>query len=371
MKTELILFHRPFNQILAQPDTPATLNNGFDYTVAGNSNENVTKSFQSIVRPNSPSTGGTSLDLYDNVSIPITYTILDIREPEKRKTSWSKTITIPGSKNNNRIFSHIYEISQDGWITIGSQSVYEGFNPNIKKETIILNDGIQVMKGNLQLKNITRDYNGNIEYEVVVSGELTSLFYDIGNSKLSDLDFTEWDHQWSKTNIINSWGGTSSKSDGTNYTSISSSSSRTITGVFRHSNTRLGIQTSVSHGYTVGTFVKLDMPNITSASGEWQVADVISSTKFTVNYFYPMALPNSGVSGTLGTVVRRTATGEGYVYPMISWGEEYDANSFPVTSFIPSFYAKEIWDKIMKETNSSYDSDFLDSQFFKRLILTQ
>jgi hypothetical protein len=371
MKTELILFHRPFNQILAEPDSPSSLSTGFDYTVAGNSNENITKSFQSIVRPNSPSTGGTSLDLYDNVSIPITYTILDIREPEKRKTSWSKTITIPGSKNNNRIFSHIYEIAQDGWITIGSQSVYEGFNPNIKKEAIILNDGIQVMKGNLQLKNISRDYNGNIEYEVVVSGELTSLFYDIGNSKLSDLDFTEWDHDWSKTNIINSWGGTSSKSDGTNYTSISSSSSRTISGVFRHSNTRLGVQTSTSHGYVVGTFVKLDMPNITSASGEWQVADVISSTQFTVNYFYPMALPNSGVTGTLGTVVRRIANGRGYVYPMISWGEEYDANSFPVTSFIPSFYAKEIWDKIMEETNSSYESDFLDSQFFKRLILTQ
>jgi len=163
------------------------------------------------------------------------------------------------------------------------------------------------------------DYNGNIEYEVVVSGELTSLFYDIGNAKLSDLDFTEWDHFWSKTNIINSWSGLSSKSDGTNYTSISSGTVRNISRVFRHSNTRLGIQTSVSHGYTVGTFVKIDMPNITSASGEWQVADVISSTEFTVNYFYPMALPNSGVTGTLGTVVRRIANGRGYVYPMISW----------------------------------------------------
>ena len=37
----------------------------------------------------------------------------------------------------------------------------------------------------------------------------------------------------------------------------------------------------------------------------------------------------------------------------------------------PGFYVKGILDKIMKLTNSTYQSDFLDSQFFKRLILTQ
>jgi hypothetical protein len=72
---------------------------------------------------------------------------------------------------------------------------------------------------------------------------------------------------------------------------------------------------------------------------------------------------------------------------MVSWGEEYgskgyttqasggsstvDSDSFPVTSFVPGFYAKEIWDKIMKDTNSRYDSDFLNSEFFKRLIIIQ
>ena len=374
MKTELILFHRPANQIISVSSEPAlsvATQSGYVYGTEQNSNEFITKSFQSIVRPSSPSSGGTSLDLYDNVSIPITYTILDIREPEKRKTAWSKTIVIPGSKNNNRIFSHIYEISQDGWITIGSQSVYEGFNPNIKKEAIILNDGIQVMKGNLQLKNISRDYNGNIEYEIVVSGELTSLFYDIGSAKLSDLDFTEWDHFWNKPTIEKTWDGLSTKSDGTEYTSISNGSVKTITKVFRGGNTRLSFRTSSSHNLLVGNWVKISMPTITSASGEWQVSDIISNTEFSVNYFYPMALPNGGSTGTLGTLTKRTSTGKGYVYPMISWGDEYDANSFPVTSFVPSFYVKEILDKIMAETSSEYESDFLNSEFFKRLIMTQ
>jgi hypothetical protein len=56
---------------------------------------------------------------------------------------------------------------------------------------------------------------------------------------------------------------------------------------------------------------------------------------------------------------------------MISWGDEVDFNSFPVTSFVPGFYIKEVFDKIMKETRSSYTSSFLNSQFFKRLIVIQ
>jgi len=379
MKTELILFHRPFNQILqgiSDADLEVAKSNDYEFDVAGNINEPITKSFLSIVRPASKGSGGVKLDLYDNVSIPITYTILDVREPEKRKTSWSKTVTIPGTKNNNRIFSHIYQLSQDGWVTIGNTSVYEGFNPNLRKECIILNDGIQVFKGNLQLKKINRNNNGDIEYEIAITGELTSIFYDIGAAKLSDLDFTEYDHEWTKDNIISSWAGQSLR-NGAPFNSITSGSTRTITRISQQSSSgRLTIQTSSGHGLVVEDWVRIDAStavnaNFASILGEWQVTEVISSTQFAVNYFYPVSLLSSGYTGTLGTCVKRTATGKGYVYPMISWGDEYDFNSFPVTSFVPGIYVKDIWDKIFQETNSSYQSNFLNSQFFKRLILIQ
>ena len=181
MKTQLILFHRPYNAAILT-DTPTSIPyQNFSYKVAQNPNEIVAQSFVGLTRPaNTNGASGLALDLYDSIPIPITYSILDIREPEKRRTSWSKTITIPGTKNNNRIFSHVYEIGQDGWVTIGNTSVYEGFNPNLRKECIVLNDGVQVLKGNLQLKKIKRDLEGNIEYEIALNGDLTSLFYDVG-----------------------------------------------------------------------------------------------------------------------------------------------------------------------------------------------
>jgi len=199
MKSELIIFHRPYRNILSAPAQPALgLASGQNYvfTLKANTNTTYQKVFLNSVRPQSAGSGGLRVDLYDNVSIPLNYTILDVREPEKRKTNWSKTITIPGTKNNNRIFDHVYELSADGWITIGNTSVYEGFNPNLRLECVLNNDGVQVMKGNLQLKRISRDVYGNIEYEIAISGDLTSLFFDVGTAKLSDLDLSEWDHTW-------------------------------------------------------------------------------------------------------------------------------------------------------------------------------
>jgi hypothetical protein len=380
MKTQLIIFHRPFNGILSASTNESSLElatgTNYTYTQASNSNETFTKSYQSITRPASRSTGGVELDLYDNVNIPITYSILDIREPEKRRTSWSKTVTIPGTRNNNRVFSHIYEIGQDGWVTIGNTSVYQGFNPNLKKEIIVLNDGIQVLKGNLQLKTIKKDKEGNIEYEIALSGELTSLFYDIGNAKLSDLDWSEWDHFWNKDTITKSWDGTCIR-NGVDYASITNGTTKNITAITKNAQTgRLEFTTSTNHSLSEEDWVKISLDTssnfaLISAEGEWQVADVISTTKFAVNYFYPVSLPVIGVTGTLGTLTKRTATGKGYVYPMISWGDEFDDNSFAVTNFVPGFYVKEIWDKIMGETKSTYQSTFLNSQFFKRLMIIQ
>ena len=379
MKTELIIYHRPFSNILATPNEPAlglATSSNFVYDLKSNINQPYTKAFQEIKRPSSNSTGGVSLDLYEGVSLPINFTIIDVREPDKIKTNWSKTITIPGTQNNNRIFDHIYELGADGWVTIGQTSVYEGFNPNLRLQCIINTDGVQVTRGNLQLKKITRDYNGNIEYEISITGDLTSLFYDLGTSKLSDLDLSEWNHTWSKDNIEKSWLG-ESVYNGATFNSIVSSGQKTITKIFGSAQTgRLSFQTSTSHSLTEGTYVKIEPDlaqnaNFMQVAGEWQVTDVSSATQFSVNYFYPVGLRTGGYTGTLGTLVRRTASGRGYVYPMISWGDEYDYNSFPVTSFIPGIYIKEIWDKIFKETNSSYTSTFLNSQFFKRLILIQ
>lgn len=380
--TELIIYHRPFKAILAeQTDPEEYLARGGNWStkLLMNTNTTYTKAFNQIVRPSSGGSGGLRLDVESDISLPTTYTIIDVREPEKRKTAFSKTVILPGTKNNNRIFSGVYELGTDGWITIGDTSYYEGFNPNLRLETIVLNDGVQTLKGNLQLKKITRDVVGNIQYEITLSGDLTSLFYDIGDAKLSDLDFSEYTHRWTKENIELSWKGINKK-NGANYITTTSGPSKNIDRIFKSSAGRLSIKTVGTHNLLEGQWsnilpITTTFQEFLSVAGEWQVADVISGTEFSVNYFYPISMRETGYTasspGALGTIERRTASGEGYVYPMCSWGDEFDHNSFPVTSFVPGVYVKEIIDKIFLETKSTFQSEFFESELFKRLILIQ
>lgn len=340
-----------------------------------------------------PGPQGLRVDLYDEISIPITYTILDIREPDKKKTNWTKSLTIPGTKNNNRIFNHIYDITKDGWVTIGNYHVYQGFNPNLRKEVIIMQDGIQVFKGNLQLKKVTKRED-HIEYDINLSGDLTSLFFDVGNSVLADLDFSEWDHAWSKKNIEASWQGLCKRKDGSSRSNITTGTRLVVKYLFMDTSTRrLGVETVLPHGFSVGQFVKCEMGTggswafFDTAKGTWCVAEVLSTTRFTFNTPFPISLASGFGFGTerpdhlnclamnnpygVGDVYSVDVDGTGYVYPLISWGDEYDVNSWPVTSMAPAYFMKEIWDKIFKKTNSTYTSNFLNSQFFKRLIVIQ
>ena len=47
---------------------------------------------------------GYDVDLIDEISMPLNFAIADIRNPEKRNTSFSKTLTIPGTSVNNDLF---------------------------------------------------------------------------------------------------------------------------------------------------------------------------------------------------------------------------------------------------------------------------
>lgn len=142
----------------------------------------------------------TRLDLIDNVSIPITYSISDIKNPQSREGTYSKTITLPGTKTNNKLFTHIFKINKV------SQS--GDFNPNLKADCLIIEDSVEILRGSLRLADISYLEDGEILYNCVVFGETTDLFFSINNKKLTDLDLSLYDHTWSRTNIINSWTAT-------------------------------------------------------------------------------------------------------------------------------------------------------------------
>lgn len=143
------------------------------------------------------------LDLYENISLPITYSIADIRYPEQRQGTFTKTISLPGTKQNNHLFNHIFRVNKVTYLS-------NDFNPSLKASCLILEDSVEIFKGSLKLNDISYLEDGEIIYNCVAFGETTDLFFSLGNKEIVDL-FTLTDtlnHVWNRSNIVTSWSAT-------------------------------------------------------------------------------------------------------------------------------------------------------------------
>ena len=142
-----------------------------------------------------------SLDLTDEIPISLNFNIADIRKPESRNGSYSKTINLWGTKTNNQFFEHLYEVN----------IVTNTFNPNIKTPCYVLQDGSEVFRGDLRLRSIEKLLINDIEeikYEVEIYGDNKTLFAEIGDSKLEELDLSAYDHTYDRITQYNTWAAT-------------------------------------------------------------------------------------------------------------------------------------------------------------------
>ena len=146
----------------------------------------------------------TRLDLSKDLSSEFTYAIDDIQDFASRNTNFSKTIILPGNAVNNKLFGHIFEFTSSNFYNPSADNVGYNFNASKAASCLIYVDRIQVFKGIIRLLEITID-RGSIEYECVVFGELGGFITALNNDKLEDLDFSAYDHQWTRDNIVASW----------------------------------------------------------------------------------------------------------------------------------------------------------------------
>lgn len=135
------------------------------------------------------------LDTEGVENISLNFNIADITDPEKRNSSYSKTIKIPETRNNRALFGDISDLTIDST-----------FNPNKKTRCWVLVDTIVVFEGSIQLRKVSMDWKYDYSfYECVVYSDNDNLFKEIGETYLTDLDFSELDHDWDKPTIMNSW----------------------------------------------------------------------------------------------------------------------------------------------------------------------
>jgi hypothetical protein len=148
------------------------------------------------------------LDLYKDISAEFTYNIDDIKDFSSRNTNFSKTIIIPGNATNNKLFGHIFEFGSANNYDPSQPNVGYNFNPSVSADCLVYIDKIQIFKGVLRLLEIVVD-RGSIEYECAVFGELGGFISAVGSKRVEELDFSQYDHDWTIGNISGSWGNAS------------------------------------------------------------------------------------------------------------------------------------------------------------------
>lgn len=144
------------------------------------------------------------VDLVEDISTDFTYTIDDINDFGAKNTSFSKTITLPGTAKNNQVFGFIFDLGNSNVTNDASPNVNSNFNAAKTAQCRILIDKIQIFKGVIRLLEIVNQ-SGTIEYQCNVNGDLGGFINQLGNARLEDLDFSDYDELWNFTNITSSW----------------------------------------------------------------------------------------------------------------------------------------------------------------------
>jgi hypothetical protein len=144
------------------------------------------------------------IDLLQDISADFTYTIDDVRDFGSRNTSFSKTISIPATAKNNKILGFAFDISMAHDHNMDLPNVNTNFTPSQAAKCEVYIDKIQIFKGVIRMLEIVIN-NNVIQYQCAVFGELGGFITELGNRRLEDLDFSEYNHTWNVTSIQNSW----------------------------------------------------------------------------------------------------------------------------------------------------------------------
>jgi hypothetical protein len=139
---------------------------------------------------------GIELDLTEGVPVPLNFSISDIREPNTRKRNFSKEIVLPGTAKNMLFFKGSFNFTQSG--------VDAFFDPTTQVECELTKDEFLVMKGLIQLKSVTI-LNNYVSFQVLIYSDAVDLFLALQNTKVAELDWSDYDHTLNQTNIIASW----------------------------------------------------------------------------------------------------------------------------------------------------------------------
>lgn len=129
---------------------------------------------------------GKLADLPQGISLPMTYSVEDLKNPTVVKNSYSKSISLPNTKNNALLFDEIWRLDR--------LQKNNTFDPSKRVDFALYDNGDLLESGYVQLNNVT-GVGEEIAYNITLYGGLGDFFYNLKYNEdgekryLYDLDF--------------------------------------------------------------------------------------------------------------------------------------------------------------------------------------
>ena len=119
---------------------------------------------------------GQRVDLFEDESVVLTQTIQNVKDVQKVFTDYSKTFSVPATKNNNRIFKHYYK-----------NSITNGFDARKRKSSNLYLNFLEFREGKIKLEGVDLKDNVPYCYKVRFTGNTVTLKDLLGEDKLGAL----------------------------------------------------------------------------------------------------------------------------------------------------------------------------------------
>ena len=129
--------------------------------------------------------------MFEDETVTLTSKIQDIRDIGKIFTDYSKSFTLPPSKENNKLFEHYY-----------NESIENGFDARSKKDAILELDFLPFRKGKIFLDSVTMKNNQVFAYNITFYGNIVNLKDLLGDDELSGLpQLDTYSHDYGSSNV--------------------------------------------------------------------------------------------------------------------------------------------------------------------------
>ena len=126
---------------------------------------------------------GQRLDTFDYEALNLKKSVKDFRDISKVFTSFSRSITVPASKVNNRVFKHYHNLTISG----------NGFDGRQMVKAELKINGISLEKGRISIESAKKRFGEIQSYTIRFYGGLSEFKKRIGSDYLHNLDLSALD----------------------------------------------------------------------------------------------------------------------------------------------------------------------------------